>query len=527
MSVRAVPAGWTLNVPTTSIEIQSSVSHISPTVYESHSNTGNNEKDYDGDDDLSFQAFREEMLRKDEAKRTKVDGKQSQRSIKQKQWRQQLKRTQQYLGLCATPKSVAGSDASNMENLPLPNQSNLGTSSNSSKLPVKFVSIDVEAYEFNQKRVTEIGISTLENVDLYGIPPGVNGKDWIAKVKSRHFRIHEHGHLINKVHVEGCPDKFNFGESEWIREQDVKSTLEQYFAPSMPPLWALGKYAQQSYKLILVAHNAAADIKYFAELGFNVTQKISDCIDTADLYKVVRREAKDSALSSLLLHYRIAARFLHNAGNDASYTLRVMVAIAVHTFQNKKSKEDWDIEKDKRIQLAIKEAEAKARADFEGWSSCEDDEAVASSAKPSTLNRRENNIKGPMKENSKRPAQPSRLQERPVYRPQVGGTFGTLPKGRPPYRTYVDGTFDEVAVQDNPKLQDVSRPYLPPPQIHNNTVPHAATVIKNDITKPNPSGQGRGRNRRRGRGQGQSQADGVPGPGPVQVRDQNRRQARG
>ena len=70
---------------------------------------------------------------------------------------------------------------------------------------------DVEAFEFNQKLVTEIGISTPDTIDLPGLQPGAKGNNWAAKIRSRHFHIREHSHHLNKVHVEGCPDKFDFG----------------------------------------------------------------------------------------------------------------------------------------------------------------------------------------------------------------------------------------------------------------------------------------------------------------------------
>ena len=485
------------------------------------------------DDDPGFQAFREEVQRKDEAKRVKAGGKQSQRFTKQKVWRQQLKRTQQYLRLCTPPNALAelaGSpDPSNLptnQSSHLPNQVNLGTLSNGYSTPVMFISVDVEAFEFDQKRITEIGVSTLETVDLYGIPPGNHGKDWAAKINARHFRILEHGHLLNKVHVEGCPDKFNFGQSEWIHARDVKSTLERCFVPSIPPLWALGTFTQQPCKVVLVAHNAAADIKYLAELGFNVTEKISDCIDTEDIYRVVRREIHSCALSTLLLQYRIAASHLHNAGNDANYTLRVMVAIALDDFQNKKTKEYWEVEKSKRIQVAIKEAEAKACAEFEGWSSCEDDEIAAPPVMAYNPNRRvekaSNSTKGPRNSNMVKPTERFR------------------PKQRPAYRSQLDGALDEIAVQDNPNFQDVCQQPLPPPHIPTNPSSNNVTYNGKHNEIPGTSGdQERGRNRRhrgqgqaqngsggRGRGRGQPQ-DGISGQFQVQIRARGRGEGRG
>lgn len=102
------------------------------------------------------------------------------------------------------------------------------------------------------------------------------------------------------------------------------SILEGCFNPSRT------SYSGRTRKVILVGYNVAADMKYLTEVGFDVTRTISDCIDTSDLYKALRRDGRQSALSTLLLYYGIAAKYLHNAGNNASYTLRVIVAIALN-----------------------------------------------------------------------------------------------------------------------------------------------------------------------------------------------------
>ncbi len=326
---------------------------------------------HDGDDDLCFEAFRKEMQLKDEAKRLKAEEqlrlKKMQRFSKRKQWRQQVKRTQQYLGLFIPTAGSMEVISSGLENLTVTARStkeNPGPSVPNDFSPfIFFISIDIEAFEFNQRLITEIGISTLDTVDLLGLLPGVKGNNWAAKIRSRHFRILEHSHRLNKVHVEGCPDKFDFGHSEWIYERDVISALKECFNPSQSPFTT---YSSKTRKVVLVAHDVAADMKYLTQLGFDVTQMVSDHIDTSDLYKAAHRDARQSALSILLLCYGIAGKHLHNAGNDASYTLRVMIAIALDDFQNKKPAEEWEIEKHNRIKAACEEARAKVCTEFEG-----------------------------------------------------------------------------------------------------------------------------------------------------------------
>lgn len=82
---------------------------------------------------------------------------------------------------------------------------------------VVFISVDVEAYEMNHKQITEIGVATLDTLDLVQVEPGNGGRDWMQQIRARHFRIHENRFLINRVHVSGCPDSFEFGQVYSLR----------------------------------------------------------------------------------------------------------------------------------------------------------------------------------------------------------------------------------------------------------------------------------------------------------------------
>ena len=115
---------------------------------------------------------------------------------------------------------------------------------------------DVEAFEFNQNIVTEIGISTLDTIDLRGLQPGAKGSNWAAKIRSRHFHIREHSHRINKVQVEGCPNKFDFSQNERVSKQDVISVLKRCFNPSRSP------YFSETCKVVLIRHDVVANMNY-------------------------------------------------------------------------------------------------------------------------------------------------------------------------------------------------------------------------------------------------------------------------
>lgn len=79
---------------------------------------------------------------------------------------------------------------------------------------VVFISVDVEAYEKDHNKITEIGISTLDTRNLSEISPGEGGINWRDPekvIRARHFRISNYKHLNNSEFIDGCADRFEFG----------------------------------------------------------------------------------------------------------------------------------------------------------------------------------------------------------------------------------------------------------------------------------------------------------------------------
>lgn len=88
---------------------------------------------------------------------------------------------------------------------------------------VVFIAIDAEAYERPPRMITEIGFATLDTRDLHGKAPGEVGKEWHQYIRGRHICVAEHKHLVNSEFVHGCPDKFEFGKSEFVSENELPS----------------------------------------------------------------------------------------------------------------------------------------------------------------------------------------------------------------------------------------------------------------------------------------------------------------
>nr|POE53507.1 putative nucleolar protein c2c4.08 [Quercus suber] len=199
-----------------------------------------------------------------------------------------------------------------------------------------FVCIDLEAFESAQDRITELGVSVLDTRDLIGTPDTL----WLSKLRHAFYRPIEHARFVNRRFVKGCPEDFNFGSSTWIALSDAKRLLTRIF---LDPT-ALSHAADFSHEIaapepkrnvIFVAHGASNDVAYLRNLGFDLTTDAPHVVKTVDTQSAAGGSKKHSiGLQRLLLALDLAAENLHNAGNDAAYTLQALVTMAVAEHKN-------------------------------------------------------------------------------------------------------------------------------------------------------------------------------------------------
>lgn len=250
-----------------------------------------------------------------------------------------------------------------------------------------FVCVDVESYEKAHNKITEVGVATLDTRHLIGIAPGPDGEHWRSKIHARHFRIREHRHLINQEFIQGCPDRFEFGESEFIHLRDAAMAVGTCFKPpfcATMPNDDLGTLSivvesfdvREQRNLIFLGHDTLTDVKYLQQLGFDplILPNVLEAQDSATLYRVWRREPQITNLGKILYDFNIAGWNLHNAGNDAVYTIQAMLATCVResilrsTVQLKSSRQG---ERDTKVITAVREARRRAKEEAEGWSDAE------------------------------------------------------------------------------------------------------------------------------------------------------------
>ncbi|KAF2101219.1 hypothetical protein NA57DRAFT_18202, partial [Rhizodiscina lignyota] len=210
-------------------------------------------------------------------------------------------------------------------------QAHVGLGPKEEHIPIEqrpvFICFDVEAYERDHKVILEVGIATLDASELADVQPSGRGENWWEHIHARHFRIAEHMHHVNTEFVQGCPERFEFGQTEVVPLAEISSSISSIFNKSA------------DRKIVLVGHNIQGDIKYLAELGINpldIPQATEDSprgllevLDTSLLYKSHTGADNPTGLGNMMYELGLDAWQPHNGGNDAVYTMRSMLAICL------------------------------------------------------------------------------------------------------------------------------------------------------------------------------------------------------
>ncbi|KAF7879419.1 hypothetical protein EAF04_000615 [Stromatinia cepivora] len=321
--------------------------------------------------DISLEAFRAKIEAMNlTAKNKKAQNKERQkveRFAKQQAWKDSTKRVQRYLGLRKRSDNDTGHNSSEDNTFYDPEERTKFMMEDA----VVFICIDVEAYELNNNIVTEIGIATLDVLDIANMEPGVLGENWRKAIRARHFRIKEHMHLNNTKHVQGCPESFEFGTSEVIFIDDAPHVVGTCFKYPFSDPSPSAELADKKRNIILVGHDVDADIRFLRQIGYEINNlNLHEGCDTTLMWRALNREPNPTKLSNILEKIGIAAWNLHNAGNDAVYTLQAMLGIACKHLADKKiERKERDKLKKDRISEAVKEAAEMAYEREEGWSS--------------------------------------------------------------------------------------------------------------------------------------------------------------
>ncbi|GAA5860767.1 hypothetical protein JCM1840_001956 [Sporobolomyces johnsonii] len=182
-----------------------------------------------------------------------------------------------------------------------------------------FLALDVEFWEFDQNFLLEFGWTILEY-----------SKDAEGKVEERrtnqHVVIKENEHRRNHRFAPDARDHFDFGRTLTLPLPTLKSLLHALLAS-----------LSSTSPVFLIFHDPNMDLRALAKLGFDVRREF-EC----DLTRVAQREAGQGGvwvvdtqrlfegwmerrgqvgLEKACKELEVPTKRLHNAGNDAHYTL--------------------------------------------------------------------------------------------------------------------------------------------------------------------------------------------------------------
>ncbi|KAF5390616.1 hypothetical protein D9757_002705 [Collybiopsis confluens] len=173
--------------------------------------------------------------------------------------------------------------------------------------------VDFEAWELDHRLITEFGWSLIRWED---------GKE---VQQEGHLIVKEHRLYTNSVYVRGNRDNYKHGVSEIVTKKDFKDRVQKLFHD-----------LKSNDSVFLVFHDANEDIKYLRSsmvevdlTGLSYTlpsgsspQNDIFVVDTVDLFGGLQGEGNSSrGLEQVCNQLGLNPEFMHNAGNDAHYTL--------------------------------------------------------------------------------------------------------------------------------------------------------------------------------------------------------------
>lgn len=183
--------------------------------------------------------------------------------------------------------------------------------------PIKrFVSLDIEAYELSQRKLTEFGITVYDR-EL----------DW---PDSYHIIIREHAKLRNSCFAKDAKDDFAFGKSMAMCTGEAMKFLTSLLAEP---------------GTALIGHSLNCDLNFLrratlprGKKGSRIEEDFLATIPQYDLQYLFRcRNAceRHSKLSDICEDLGLAKEVMHNAGNDAALTLAAFLCLTRITTASK------------------------------------------------------------------------------------------------------------------------------------------------------------------------------------------------
>ncbi|KAK7534763.1 uncharacterized protein J3D65DRAFT_542499, partial [Phyllosticta citribraziliensis] len=176
-----------------------------------------------------------------------------------------------------------------------------------------FLCVDLEAWEFDQGRILELGVTTL---DLQQLPtyPNCNPWDLLEHMVYEHYIIDKNRRKKNKKFSRSCPHMFLFGESQTRSSQWLSARYNKAVPKGL---------STKDRPIVLVGHGLPNDERYLATLGIH-PRSWPNLVGIIDTQGIAQGESFPLNLERMLDRFRMPTPCAHNAGNDAAYTMHAL-----------------------------------------------------------------------------------------------------------------------------------------------------------------------------------------------------------
>lgn len=205
---------------------------------------------------------------------------------------------------------------------------------------------DIEAFEMDSNVVTEVGISIFD--------PRENVTGMVPITRNFHIIVSEALSLRNKKWVCDMKECYLLGQSVVLSLNEtvefVQSLINYYMVETSDA-------TSKSWNRAYVGHNIDGDISWLQKIGVQIpfanklnrtliddnkqNFKIPYVLDTMKLYNYCYG-SNGCSLGKILRLFGLTHAFLHNAGNDAYYTLKLLMYMCDINFRKRFGLDDLD-----------------------------------------------------------------------------------------------------------------------------------------------------------------------------------------
>lgn len=125
--------------------------------------------------------------------------------------------------------------------------------------------------------------------------------------------------------------------SEFIHLKDAPHIISECFKHPVSSVESLTS-EEQKRKIVIVGHDIGADIKFLKSIGYDVYNlpNLLELVDTTSMFRIINRDMNGRSLGSIMNYLGVVAWNLHNAGNDAFYTLQAMIILSLKYLEQEK-----------------------------------------------------------------------------------------------------------------------------------------------------------------------------------------------